>query len=240
MLSVITKSINFDRDKFSQSFMREIILDTETTGLNPLEGHRIIEIGCLEMIDKVLTGREFHCYINPQRDVPQEAYRIHGISSEFLMDKPLFSNIVDEFLSFIDGATLVIHNARFDIGFINHELSRVGKISLELGEVVDTVIMARKAFPGARVNIDALCKRFKIDNTMRTKHGALLDAQLLAEIYVELTGGRQRSFILSEAGSVKAEIQGDNIQYQGNNVIIMPNLEELKLHEEFIEKLKRG
>jgi DNA polymerase-3 subunit epsilon len=212
--------------------MREIILDTETTGLNPLEGHRIIEIGCLEMIDKVLTGREFHCYINPQRDVPQEAYRIHGISSEFLMDKPLFSNIADEFLSFIDGATLVIHNARFDIGFINHELSKLGKIALELSEVIDTLTMARKAFPGARANLDALCKRFKIDNTMRTKHGALLDAQLLAEIYVELTGGRQRSFILSETENAKTAIPDDVIQYQGNNIIIMPNLEELKLYEE--------
>lgn len=219
--------------------MREIILDTETTGLNPLEGHRIIEIGCLEMIDKVLTGREFHCYINPQRDVPQEAYRIHGISSEFLQDKPLFSNIADEFLSFIDGATLVIHNARFDIGFINHELSRLGKVALDLGEVVDTLMMARKAFPGARANIDALCKRFKIDNTMRTKHGALLDAQLLAEIYIELTGGRQRSFILSEVANAKNAIQDDVIQYQGNNIIIMPNSEELKLYEEFIDKLKR-
>jgi DNA polymerase-3 subunit epsilon len=219
--------------------MREIILDTETTGLNPLEGHRIIEIGCLEMIDKVLTGREFHCYINPQRDVPQEAYRIHGISSEFLMDKPLFSNIADEFLSFIDGATLVIHNARFDIGFINHELSKLGKIALELSEVIDTLTMARKAFPGARANLDALCKRFKIDNTMRTKHGALLDAQLLAEIYVELTGGRQRSFILSETENAKTAIPDDVIQYQGNNIIIMPNLEELKLYEEFIDKLKR-
>ncbi len=219
--------------------MREIILDTETTGLNPFEGHRIIEIGCLEMVDKVLTGREFHCYINPQRDVPQEAYRIHGISSEFLIDKPLFSNIADEFLSFIDGATLVIHNARFDIGFINHELSRLGKVALDLGEVVDTLTMARKAFPGARANIDALCKRFKIDNTMRTKHGALLDAQLLAEIYVELTGGRQRSFILSEVANAKNAIQDDVMQYQGNNVIVTPNLEELKLYEEFIDKLKR-
>lgn len=219
--------------------MREIILDTETTGLNPFEGHRIIEIGCLEMVDKVLTGREFHYYINPQRDVPQEAYRIHGISSEFLIDKPLFSNIADEFLLFIDGATLVIHNARFDIGFINHELSRLGKVALDLGEVVDTLTMARKAFPGARANIDALCKRFKIDNTMRTKHGALLDAQLLAEIYVELTGGRQRSFILSEVANAKNAIQDDVIQYQGNNVIITPNLEELKLYEEFIDKLTR-
>lgn len=219
--------------------MREIILDTETTGLNPLEGHRIIEIGCLEMVDKVLTGREFHCYINPQRDVPQEAYRIHGISSEFLMDKPLFSHIADEFLSFIDGATLVIHNARFDIGFINHELSKLGKMALELSEVIDTLTMARKAFPGARANLDALCKRFKIDNTMRTKHGALLDAQLLAEIYVELTGGRQRSFILSETENAKTAIRDDVIQYQGNNVIIMPNVEELKLYEDFIDKLKR-
>lgn len=219
--------------------MREIILDTETTGLNPLEGHRIIEIGCLEMVDKVLTGREFHCYINPQRDVPQEAYRIHGISSEFLIDKPLFCNIVDEFLSFIDGATLVIHNARFDIGFLNHELSKLGKMALNLSEAVDTLAMARKAFPGARANIDALCKRFKIDNTMRTKHGALLDAQLLAEIYVELTGGRQRSFILSETVNLKTATQDEVMQYQGNNIIIMPNVEELKLHEEFIDKLKR-
>lgn len=219
--------------------MREIILDTETTGLNPLEGHRIIEIGCLEMINKVLTGREFHCYINPQRDVPQEAYRIHGISSEFLIDKPLFSHIADEFLAFIEGATLVIHNARFDIGFINHELSKLGKMALELNEVIDTLTMARKAFPGARANLDALCKRFKIDNTMRTKHGALLDAQLLAEIYVELTGGRQRSFVLSETGNTQTTVQDNVIEYQGNNIIIMPNVEELKLYEEFIDKLKR-
>ncbi|MCP5369876.1 MAG: DNA polymerase III subunit epsilon [Rickettsiaceae bacterium] len=219
--------------------MREIILDTETTGLNPLDGHRIIEIGCLEMIDKVLTGQEFHYYINPQRNVPQDAYNIHGISSEFLVDKPLFSNIVDDFLSFINGATLVIHNAKFDIGFINHELSLLGKMPIDLDVVIDTLAMARRTFPGARVNLDALCKRFKIDNTMRTKHGALLDSYLLAEIYIELTGGRQRSFLLQATDGEKLLAQKEITNYnQGNNIIILPSVEELRLHEEFMSKLK--
>ena len=156
--------------------IREIVLDTETTGLNPQDGHRIVEIGALEMVNKVLTGKKFHFYINPERDMPSEAYRIHGISSEFLKDKPVFKEIAKEFLDFIEDGKLVIHNAPFDIKFLNYELSLVNLPSLELSEAIDTLIIARKNYPGARVNLDALCRRFKIDNSSRDFHGALLDA----------------------------------------------------------------
>jgi DNA polymerase-3 subunit epsilon len=174
--------------------IREIILDTETTGLSPKDGHRIVEIGALEMVNKVLTGKQFHYYINPERSMPSEAYRVHGISEEFLKDKPLFKDVVEGFLEFIKEDSLVIHNAPFDIKFLNYEFSLVNKIPLELLNAIDTLPMARKKFPGARASLDALCKRFKVDNSARQFHGALKDAELLAGVYVELTGGRQSSF----------------------------------------------
>lgn len=221
------------------SLIREIILDTETTGLDPFDGHRIVEIGALEMKNKVVTGKKFHFYINPERDMPTEAYRIHGISGEFLKTKPLFSEIVEDFLNFIDGARLVIHNAPFDIKFLNHELSRIHKPSLELAHAIDTLIMARKMFPGMRANLDALCKRFKIDNSGRQLHGALKDAALLADVYVELTGGRQVTFNMENVKKEVGQIFSDTSNFLNNKkgVTIAPTKEELKKHKEFLAKI---
>lgn len=220
--------------------MREIVLDTETTGLSPKEGHRIVEIGALEMRNKVLTGEKFHFYINPERDMPESAYRIHGISSEFLRDKPLFSDIADDFLTFIKDATLVIHNARFDINFINHEFSLLKIPPLNLSDAIDTLPMARKKFPGAKANLDALCKRFKIDNTAREYHGALLDAELLAEVYVELTGGRQESFsMVSKDLSKVSDEDKKEIKVLGNGLVISPTKIEIEQHQKFIERFAK-
>jgi len=171
--------------------MREIVLDTETTGLDPKAGHRIVEIGCVELFNHAPTGNYLHEYINPERDMPDEAYRIHGLSNDFLADKPVFSAVAGKFLDFIGDATLVIHNAEFDMRFINAELTALGHDALPMTRSVDTVAMARRRFPGAQANLDALCNRFGIDNSARTKHGALLDSELLAEVYLELLGGKQ-------------------------------------------------
>lgn len=173
--------------------MREIVLDTETTGLKPAEGHRIIEIGCVELINLMPTGQVFHAYVNPERDVPFEAQQVSGIRTEFLLDKPKFHEVCQGFLDFIQDSPLVIHNAAFDMGFLNAELERLFLPQLPLDRAIDTVRMARAKFPGSPANLDALCRRFKIDLSERTKHGALLDAQLLAKVYLELKGGRQKS-----------------------------------------------
>jgi DNA polymerase-3 subunit epsilon len=216
--------------------MKELILDTETTGLDPKEGHRIVEIAVLEMKNKVLTGNKFHFYVNPQRDMPTEAYRIHGISGEFLKDKSLFGDIADEFLKFIEGGKLVIHNAVFDVNFINHELSLLNKPTLELSCAIDTLAIARKMFPGMKANLDALCKRFKIDNSFRKFHGALKDAALLAEVYVEMTGGRQVSFsINSEGQQLAGKIVAESINLNNRKTIVVkPTKEELKNHKNFL------
>jgi DNA polymerase-3 subunit epsilon len=219
--------------------MKEIILDTETTGLDPKSGHRIIEIGALEMYDRVLTGKKFHFYLNPERDVPQEAYRIHGISTEFLQDKPLFSHVADDFLKFILDGTLVIHNASFDMKFINHELTIINKPSLENHQVIDTLAMARKHFPGAKLNLDALCKRFKVDNSSRTFHGALKDAKLLADVYVELCGGRQSTFVLQTSAQESMPSYTPAITDHLNTKLIPPTQEELALHANFIHKFSK-
>ena len=217
---------------------REIILDTETTGLHPNNGHRIIEIGAIEMQDRVLTGEKFHYYINPERDVPKEAYEIHGISTEFLKDKPLFKDISTEFLDFIKEAKLVIHNAPFDIRFLNSELTMVGLPSLEVSESIDTLVIARKKYPGARVRLDDLCKRFKIDNSNRTLHGALKDADLLAEVYVELMGGRQTSFKISkDKEDIFTTISMTEKKVRGNKLIIFPTSEELDEHQQLMKKI---
>lgn len=216
--------------------IREIVLDTETTGLNPHDGHRIVEIGALEMVNKVLTGKKFHFYINPERDMLNEAYKIHGISSDFLKDKPVFREVADEFLEFIEDGKLVIHNAPFDIKFLNYELSLLSLPSLELSEAIDTLTIARKNYPGARVNLDALCKRFKIDNSSREFHGALLDAALLAEVYVELTGGRQTSFVMGSGISSELQSNAMDIKADGNKLVIYPTEEEILKHQEFLDK----
>src|SRR5438309_6448463 len=171
--------------------MREIVFDTETTGLSPAAGDRMVEIGCVEIFSRVEAGRHFHCYFNPDRDMPFEAEAVHGLSAIFLSDKPRFSEKVDELLDFIEDSPLVAHNASFDFGFLNHELERCGRSGVPMSRMVDTLMLARSRHPGAKHSLDALCMRFGIDRSHRVKHGALLDAQLLAQVYVELTGGRQ-------------------------------------------------
>jgi DNA polymerase III subunit epsilon len=179
--------------------MREIIFDTETTGLSPREGHRLVEIGCIEMINRFPTGKVFHHYLNPERDMPIEAFEIHGLSSDFLKDKPLFASLAANFQAFLGDAQLVAHNAGFDIGFINAEFAKVGKPAISMDRVVDTVLLARRKFPGGRNSLDALCDRFGIDRSQRVKHGALLDAEILAEVYAELLGGKQTVLVLDPA-----------------------------------------
>jgi DNA polymerase-3 subunit epsilon len=171
--------------------MREIVLDTETTGLDPYQGHRLIEIGCIELVNRIPSGQTFHRYINPQRDVPAEALAVHGMSAEFLADKPLFADIVEDLIAFIGDAPLVAHNASFDLGFINAELERVVRPAIGRDRLIDTLLLARRKFPGGPNRLDDLCGRFGIDNSRRTKHGALLDAEILAEVYLDLIEARQ-------------------------------------------------
>ena len=171
--------------------MREIVLDTETTGLDPASGHRVVEIGCVELMNRLPSGSNFQRYLNPEREMPAEARAVHGLTDEFLRKQPRFADVAVEFLEFIGDAPLIIHNAEFDLGFLNAELKRAGFDSLQSIRATDTVLLARRKFPGAPANLDALCRRFAIDNSSRQLHGALLDASLLAEVYLELTGGRQ-------------------------------------------------
>lgn len=171
--------------------MREIIFDTETTGLDPKTGDRMVEIGCVEMVGRVETGRSYHAYFNPERDMPAEAERVHGLSSAFLATKPRFADTAEELLEFLGDAPLVAHNAGFDMGFLNNELTLCGRAPIDMARMIDTVAIARRKHPGAKLSLDALCTRYGIDRSHRVKHGALLDAELLAQVYVELTGGRQ-------------------------------------------------
>lgn len=192
--------------------MREIVLDTETTGFEPDEGHRIVEIGCIELINHIPSGETFHRYLNPERDMPEAAFKVHGLSEEFLRGHKVIAEEIEAFLAFIGEDKLVIHNAQFDMKFLNAELARLGRPALPMQRSIDTVSMARRKFPGAQANLDALCRRFGIDNSARTKHGALLDAELLAEVYLELIGGRQRGLSLEDDGadmasSIAAEIR---------------------------------
>jgi DNA polymerase-3 subunit epsilon len=181
--------------------LREIVLDTETTGMDPFSGDRIVEIGCVELINHLPSGRHYHVYINPERDIPAEATAVHGITNEHVKDKPRFGEIVSDLLDFLGDARLVIHNAEFDVKFLNAELKIFGYPSIELKKVVDTVKVAREKFPGSPANLDALCRRFNIDNSSRVLHGALLDAKLLAEVYLELLGGRQQGLAIESAGA---------------------------------------
>ncbi len=193
--------------------MREIVLDTETTGMDPTQGDKLVEIGCLELINHLPTGRTFHQYINPERDVPAEAVAVHGLTEAFLKDKPTFGEIVGDFMDFIGSdSTLVIHNASFDMKFLNAELKTFGFPSIEWKRVVDTLDMARRKFPGSPANLDALCRRFGIDNSNRTLHGALLDSELLAEVYMELLGGRQHGLAITVAKQAVAETTAVTIE----------------------------
>ena len=184
--------------------MREIVMDTETTGLDPHDGHRIVEIGGVELLNHIPTGRTYHQYINPERSMPREAYEVHGLDDDFLRDKPVFARIADEFLAFVGDAKLVIHNASFDMAFLNAELGWCGRPLLADDQAIDTLMIARRRFPGAQASLDALCKRFGVDNSNRVKHGALLDSEILAEVYLELLGGRQRGFSL-DTGATEAD-----------------------------------
>jgi len=218
--------------------MREIVLDTETTGLDPLAGHRVVEVGCIELLNTVATGKSFHAYFNPEMLMPMGAQDIHGLSDEFLADKPLFAERLDELLAFLGDAQLVIHNAQFDIGFLNAELERLGRPQLA-NAYVDTVSVARRKFPGQRVSLDALCERFNVDNSARTKHGALLDAELLAEVYLELSGGRQRDLGLAPemaAASVVANLGMTNRPVRPSRPHA-PTASELAAHMAFLQQL---
>ncbi len=218
--------------------MRRVALDTETTGLNPLNGHRIVEIGCVELDDNIPTGKEWHSYLNPERSVPEAAEAVHGLSTKFLSDKPLFSDVSDNFLMFIEGAELVIHNAKFDIGFLNNELSLIKRPIINIEKTIDTVLLARKTLPGAAASLDALCKRFNIDLSRREKHGALLDAQLLAEVYLELTGGRQSSLELSSSYKKKNKIKQNKLILNTSDLSVKLFDDEIKEHEKLVNKLK--
>jgi DNA polymerase III subunit epsilon len=179
--------------------MREIVLDTETTGLDPLDGHRLVEVGCVELVNRIPSGQTFHAYFNPERGMPAEAFAVHGLSEEFLKDKPFFGERADDLIAFLGDAPLVIHNAAFDLGFLNAELDRAGRALIARERLVDTLLIARRKHPGGSNRLDDLCLRYAIDNSRRTKHGALLDAELLAEVYVELIGARQAQLVLSQA-----------------------------------------
>lgn len=223
--------------------IREICLDTETTGLDPKDGHKIIEIACVELINKVKTDKVFHTYINPRRDVPFEAFKVHGLSSEFLKDKPIFDLIVDKFLNFIGDDILVIHNANFDIKFLNFELSLLGRRPINMSRVVDSLSIARKKFPGAQNSLDALCKRFNLDLSKRDKHGALIDTKLLCDVYIELMGGAQAGLgFVANKKTQYSKIEKIDFDTLKNIKKIIPSrnfsisAEEEKLHQEFVEK----
>ncbi len=219
--------------------MREIVLDTETTGFNHAGDDRIVEIGCVELLNHIATGRTYHSYVNPERDIPDGAFGVHGLSREFLSDHPVFADIVDEFLEFLGDAGLVIHNAEFDMGFINSELKRLDRPPLEMNRAIDTVRMARRKFPGSPASLDALCRRFQIDLSGRETHGALKDALLLAEVYLELAGGRQPGLELS--GLVEKDSAGND---GSQKAVLRPprqhalSPDEIADHEQFLKSIK--
>ena len=217
--------------------MREIVLDTETTGLDPQAGHRLVEIGCIELMNHIPTGVSKQWYVNPQRDMPEEAFRVHGLSADFLAKHPTFDAVADEFLAFIGEAPLVIHNAGFDMRFVNAELDLAGRPAVPFARAIDTVAMARQKFPGARASLDALCQRFGIDLSGREKHGALLDASLLAEVYLELMGGRQAGLEL--AGQSAIVVTGEMRATLRPARPHAPTAAEAAAHTAFIAMLKR-
>jgi DNA polymerase-3 subunit epsilon len=220
--------------------MREIVLDTETTGFKANEGDRLVEIGCIELVNHIPTGRHYHVYINPERAMPEEAFKVHGLSDEFLKDKPLFAAVAQDFCDFIGEDPLVIHNAQFDLSFLNAELARLsGFPHIAMERAIDTVRLARQKFPGAQASLDALCKRFNIDNSARIKHGALLDAELLAEVYLELIGGRQQGLGLGGSADGDAILAAQ--APRGPARPVRPHAatpEELAAHAAFVAKLK--
>ncbi|MFZ3352409.1 MAG: DNA polymerase III subunit epsilon [Xanthobacteraceae bacterium] len=218
--------------------MREIVLDTETTGLDPLQGDRLVEIGCIELVNRIPSGQTFHAYLNPERGMPAEAFAVHGLSEEFLKDKPLFATVADAFLGFLGEAPLVIHNAGFDIGFLNAELERAGRPSIGRERLIDTLLLARRKHAGASNRLDDLCIRYAIDHSRRTKHGALLDAELLAEVYVELIGARQAQLVLSQTAA-PILVPGATITVRQRPTPLAPRVSvaEQEAHRQFIATL---
>jgi len=219
--------------------MREIVLDTETTGFDPGSGDRIVEIGCVELFNHMATGKTYHQYINPERDMPEDAFKVHGISIDFLRDKPVFAKIGPAFLDFVGDAKLVIHNASFDMKFLNAELGWMGLPLLPMDQAIDTLMMARKRFPGSPASLDALCRRFGIDTSARTLHGALLDSEILAEVYLELIGGRQPDFGLSNS-TAGAGSSGADTWRATQRSMPLPNrltTEEQSAHDAFVDAL---
>jgi len=218
--------------------MREIVLDTETTGLDPLDGHRLVEVGCVELINGIPSGQTFHAYFNPERAMPAEAFAVHGLSNEFLKDKPFFAESADELVAFLGDAPLVIHNAAFDLGFLNSELERAGRNAITRERLVDTLLIARRKHPGGSNRLDDLCVRYAIDNSRRTKHGALLDAELLAEVYVELIGARQAQLVLSQAAAPSLAI-GEPIIVRRRTVALISAITEddRSAHRAFVATL---
>ncbi|WP_135081291.1 DNA polymerase III subunit epsilon [Terasakiella sp. SH-1] len=216
--------------------MREIVLDTETTGFEYKQGHRLVEIGCVELMNHMPTGKTYHQYINPERDMPEGAFRVHGLSEEYLRDFPIFKEVAQEFLDFIGDATLIIHNAGFDVPFLNYELEQ-HKFPVMGNNVTDTLIMARKKFPGSPANLDALCRRYGVDNSNREKHGALLDSELLAEVYLELIGGRQPGLVLEKEAAAASDIAQKERVFREPRPHA-PTEEELSAHTAFLEKIK--
>ena len=217
--------------------MREVVLDTETTGLDPLAGHRVVEIGCIELFNHIATGNEYHTYLNPERDMPAEAEGVHGLSIGFLSDKALFAHVADDMLAFIGDAPIVAHNAGFDLAFVNAELRRVGRAILTADRAIDTVLLARRKFPGAQASLDALCRRFQIDTTERSKHGALLDAKLLAQVYLELVGGREPGLALANTDRADARANAANREVRPARAHA-PSAQELAAHATFMATFK--
>lgn len=223
---------------------RQVVLDTETTGLSTADDHRIIEIGCVEIINRRLTGRNFHQYINPEREIDAGAIEVHGITNDALADKPLFADIADEFLAFVEGAELIIHNAPFDVGFLNHELGKMPDQQTRVEgicSVLDTLKMARDRHPGQKNNLDALCKRYDVDNTNRELHGALLDAEILADVYLAMTGGQVSLSLAAEQPAVMDHQQNDSIitaSAQQKRKVIKASEDELAAHQAMLEKLQ--
>ena len=224
--------------------MREVVLDTETTGLEPDQGHRIVELGAVELFNHVPTGRTFHSYVNPERDMPADALRVHGLTTAFLRDQPVFAEVADAFCAFLDfdharapaAAKLIAHNAEFDIAFINRELGRCGRPVLAADRIVDTLVLARQRFPGAPNSLDALCRRFNVDLSIRTKHGALLDSELLAEVYLGLLGGRQPDLDLVLTGRRRTTVVIERIARPPRPHAASPD--ELAAHAAFLARIK--
>lgn len=219
--------------------MREIVMDTETTGFDPHSGDRLVEIGCVELSNFIPTGRIWHQYINPERDMPEGAYRVHGLSAEFLSDKPVFADVVEDFLKFVDGGKMIFHNASFDMNFINAELSWSGRETVPPDQVFDTLAMARRKHPAGPNSLDALCKRYGVDNSSRTKHGALLDAELLAEVYLHLIGGPQAALDLSASRGDRGRAETRAAGVAKRPTPLAPNLAsaEIAAHDAFVEEL---